>query len=340
MNSLDAYLPSYEFSTRHEVAVDAPSDVADRALREVTFRDVPVVRALLFARGEGAHRPDEPVVTTMVPKATVVEDTPGEGIVLSVTGQFWRLRGRGPEPPATAVVDFRSGPGRLSTETRVHVPDPVSHRKFVRYWRIVRPFSGLIRTSILRAAKRRAERQGSDPYVLPEGLPIPVDDGAADHLTGAELPDLVLPSSQGGVNVRDFEVLYVYPRAGRPGRALLPGWDGIPGARGCTPQSCGFRDHSAELAALGARVAGVSAQSLDDQLEFAERNHIPYPVIADPDRKLGAALRLPTFDVEGATLYKRITLVVEACAVAKVFYPVFPPNRNAAEVVAWLRSRA
>ena len=107
-----------------------------------------------------------------------------------------------------------------------------------------------------------------DPYVLPEGLPVPVDDGAADHLTGARLPDLVLPSSQGGVNVRDFEVLYVYPRAGRPGVPLLPGWDAIPGARGCTPQSCGFRDRHAELAALGLRVAGVSAQSLDDQLEW------------------------------------------------------------------------
>ena len=339
MNSLDAYLPSYEFSTRHEVAVDAPSDVADRALREVTFRDVPVVRALLFARGEGAHRPDEPVVPTMVPKATVVEDTPGEGIVLSVTGQFWRLRGRGPEPPATAVVDFRSGPGRLSTETRVHVPDPVSHRKFVRYWRIVRPFSGLIRTSILRAAKRRAERQGSDPYVLPEGLPIPVDDGAADHLTGAELPDLVLPSSQGGVNVRDFEVLYVYPRAGRPGRALLPGWDGIPGARGCTPQSCGFRDHSAELAALGARVAGVSAQSLDDQLEFAERNRMPFPVISDEWLDLARDPGLPTFDVEGLTLYKRLALVVERGRIVKVFHPVFPPDRNAQDVLEWLAAR-
>ena len=95
MNSLDEYLPSYEFSTQHEVAVDAPSDVTDRALREVTFRDVPIVRALLFARGEGAHRLDEPVVATMVPRGTVVEDTPGEGMVLSVTGQFWRLRGRG-----------------------------------------------------------------------------------------------------------------------------------------------------------------------------------------------------------------------------------------------------
>jgi hypothetical protein len=157
VNPLDAYLPSYEFSTRHEVAVDAPSGVTDRALREVTFRDVPLVRALLFARGEGARKSEQPVVATMVPGATLVEDIPGEGLVLVVTGQFWRLRGRGPEPPASAVVDFRSAPGRLSTETRVHVADPVSRRKFERYWRIVRPFSGLIRMSILRAAKRRAE---------------------------------------------------------------------------------------------------------------------------------------------------------------------------------------
>ena len=120
-----------------------------------------------------------------------------------------------------------------------------------------------------------------EPTVPAPGLPVPVDDGAADHLTGAELPDLVLPSSQGGVNLRDFDVLYVYPRTGRPGRPLLPGWDEIPGARGCTPQSCGFRDHHAELVALGARVAGVSAQSLEDQLEFARRNEMPFPVVSD-----------------------------------------------------------
>src|SRR4051812_43520483 len=178
-----------------------------------------------------------------------------------------------------------------------------------------------------------------DPYVLPEGLPVPVDDGAADHLTGGEVPDLVLPSSRGAVNLREFEVLYIYPRSGRPGRSLLPGWDDIPGARGCTPQSCAFRDHAAELAELGASVAGLSAQTLDDQDEFAERNHIPYPVVADPELRLGQALRLPMFEVEGVTLYKRITLVAEACAIAKVFYPVFPPDKNAEEVVAWLESR-
>jgi peroxiredoxin len=183
-----------------------------------------------------------------------------------------------------------------------------------------------------------------DVYTLPPDLPVPVDDGAADHLLGTMLPQLTLESSQGPVSLRDLSrellVLYIYPRAGRPDRPSLPGWDAIPGARGCTPQSCAFRDHAQELSELGASVAGLSAQRLDDQIEFAERNHIPYPVIADPDRRLGASLRLPTFDVADVTLYKRITLVVEGCAIGKVFYPVFPPDKNAADVVAWLRGRA
>jgi len=157
VKSLDDFLPSYEFATRHEVAVDADPAQADRALREVTFRDVPLVRGLLFARGLGARRAEETGLATMVPRATVLEDVPGEGLVLTLTGQFWRLRGRGAEPPATAVIDFRVRPGSLTTETRVHVPDPVSRRKFARYWRLVRPFSGLIRVLVLRAAKRRAE---------------------------------------------------------------------------------------------------------------------------------------------------------------------------------------
>jgi peroxiredoxin len=176
-----------------------------------------------------------------------------------------------------------------------------------------------------------------DPYVLPEGLPIPVDDGAADHLTGSEVPDLVLPSSRGAVNLRDFEVLYVYPRSGLPGRDLLPGWDDIPGARGCTPQSCAFRDHSAELAALGARVAGLSAQTLDDQIEFAQRNDMRFPVISDEWLELARDPGLPTFEVEGLTLYKRLALIAEQGRIVKVFYPVFPPDRNAQDVVDWLK---
>lgn len=157
MNDLDAYLPSYDFFIRHEVAVDADAAQADRALRDVTFKDVPLVRALLFARGLGFRPATDNVLATMVPRASVLEDVPGEGMVVSLTGQFWRLRGRGPEPPARAVVEFRARPGALSTETRVHVPDPVSRRKFGRYWLVVRPFSGLIRVLVLRAAKRRAE---------------------------------------------------------------------------------------------------------------------------------------------------------------------------------------
>jgi peroxiredoxin len=183
-----------------------------------------------------------------------------------------------------------------------------------------------------------------DLYALPPNLPVPEDDGACDHLPGRMLPQLTLNSSQGPVSLRQLSldrlVLYVYPRAGRPDGPTPAGWDEIPGARGCTPQSCAFRDHAGELAELGALVAGLSAQPLEDQIEFAERNHISYPVIADPELKLGTALGLPTFEFEGDTLYKRLALVVEACAVAKVFYPVFPPDQNAAEVGSWLAERA
>ena len=179
----------------------------------------------------------------------------------------------------------------------------------------------------------------SDVYSLPQDLPVPEDDGAADHLTGLELPDLELESSQGPVKVRDHDVLYVYPRTGRPGEASLPGWDETPGARGCTPQSCGFRDAHGELRALGKRVAGLSAQALEDQLEFAERNGMPFPVISDPDRRLGAALGLPTFELEGHVLYKRLALVAERGRIVKTFYPVFPPDENAADVLAWLQER-
>jgi hypothetical protein len=157
VKSLDAFLPTYEFSTRHEVSVAVDPARADRALREVTFREVPLVRGLLFARGLGLSNGADPVLPTMVPRATVLVDVPGEGLVLTLSGTFWRLRGHGAEPPATAVIDFRALPGVLTTETRVHVPDPSSRRSFSRYWRVVRPFSGLIRLLVLRAAKRRAE---------------------------------------------------------------------------------------------------------------------------------------------------------------------------------------
>jgi len=184
----------------------------------------------------------------------------------------------------------------------------------------------------------------TDPYTLPPNLPVPQDDGAADHLPGLRIPALTLPSSLGPVDLAEWArerlVLYVYPKAGRPSREMPTGWDAIPGARGCTPQSCAFRDHHAELADLGARVLGLSAQPLDDQIEFAERNRMPFPVISDERLELGAVLRLPTFDVEGMTLYKRLALVATAGKIEHVFYPVFPPDRNAADVVAYLRRAA
>ena len=183
-----------------------------------------------------------------------------------------------------------------------------------------------------------------DVYSLPPDLPVPEDDGAADHLEGTEVPALVLESSQGPVDLAELcaerAVVYVYPRSGRPDEPLLPGWNDIPGARGCTPQSCGFRDHAAELAAFGARVAGVSAQPLADQIEFALRNRMPFPVMSDPLLQLKATLGLPTFETSGLELYKRLAFVAERGRIVKVFYPVFPPDRNAADVLEWLGGRA
>jgi len=186
----------------------------------------------------------------------------------------------------------------------------------------------------------------ADYRELPADLPIPEDDGAADHLVGMSLPELRLPSTLGGTvdlaaaaaEGPGVLVLYVYPRTGVPGEPSPAGWDDIPGARGCTPQSCAYRDGLADFASLGATVVGLSAQTAAEQREFAEREHIPFPLLSDSDRRLGAELRLPTFEAAGMTLYKRLTLVAKNGAIAKVFYPVFPPDRNAGEVLAWLRA--
>lgn len=178
---------------------------------------------------------------------------------------------------------------------------------------------------------------------LPPGLPEPLDDGAADHLPGTALPHIALPSTAGtDLDLRDEAagtlVLYIYPRTGKPGEPLLPGWDDIPGARGCTPESCAFRDAHGELQELGARVLGLSSQSLADQHEFAERVGLPYPILSDPELELAEALRLPTFETSGMRLYKRLTIIARAGEIAHVFYPVFPPDRNASDVASWLRS--
>jgi peroxiredoxin len=177
-----------------------------------------------------------------------------------------------------------------------------------------------------------------DPYTLPPDLPVP----DADHLPGAPIPSLTLDSSHGPVELAELcaelGVLYVYPRTGMPGVPSLPGWDAFPGARGCTPQSCAFRDHAADLADLGALVAGLSAQSLAEQAEFAQRNHMPFPVIADPERRASQSLGLPTFEIAGHRLYRRLALVARHGRIEKVFYPVFPPDRNAADVLDYLRA--
>jgi peroxiredoxin len=181
-------------------------------------------------------------------------------------------------------------------------------------------------------------------FELPADLPVPPDDGAADHLAGALLPSIRLDSTTGGsVDVATigapWAVLYVYPMTGRPGEALPTGWDSIPGARGCTPQTCSFRDHQAELAALGAEVYGLSVQSPEYQAEMVERLHVAFPVLSDAAMEVGRALDLPTMEVAGMTLYKRLTMIIRGGRVEHVMYPVFPPDENAADVVAWLRDR-
>lgn len=181
-----------------------------------------------------------------------------------------------------------------------------------------------------------------NPQFLPSGIPIPQDDGAARHLAGAKLPDLVLPATDGtSVNLSRLSrraVIYIYPRTGVPGVDPPTGWDQIPGARGCTPQSCAFRDHFGELARLGvAHLYGLSTQDTAYQREAATRLHLPFALLSDEKLALAKALKLPTFSVAGMTLLKRMALIVDDGQIAKVFYPVFPPDKSAAEVIAWIQ---
>ncbi|WP_208430432.1 peroxiredoxin [Methyloceanibacter sp. wino2] len=180
---------------------------------------------------------------------------------------------------------------------------------------------------------------------LPDDLPRPIDDGACDHLAGRAMPEIVLASTKGrDVNLGALgpgrTVIYCYPRTGVPGEALPDGWDAIPGARGCTPQACAFRDHAADLARLGAQVFGLSTQDTAYQREMAERLHLPFEILSDDRFAFTEAMRLPTFTLDGMRLIKRLTLIVRDGAIEHVFYPVFPPTSSAADVVAWLESRA
>ena len=182
-----------------------------------------------------------------------------------------------------------------------------------------------------------------NPQFLPSDIPVPQDDGAARHLTGMTLPDLALPATSGeAVNLAKLEgraVIYIYPRTGVPGIDPPDGWDLIPGARGCTPQSCSFRDHFAELKRLGVtHLFGLSTQDTAYQQEAASRLHLPFAILSDEKLALTKALKLPTFSAAGMTLLKRMALVIDDGVISKVFYPVFPPDKSAEEVVAWIQA--
>jgi peroxiredoxin len=188
-----------------------------------------------------------------------------------------------------------------------------------------------------------AQSRQPDFNKLPPNLPVPKDDGAARHLRGMALPDLALPSTANRlVNLSKVQaprvVIYCYPMTGQPGKPLPAGWDEIPGARGCTPETCGFRDHHKDLAKLHAEVFGLSTQSTPYQQEMVKRLEVPFEVLSDEHMTFARALRLPTFTVEGMTLLKRLTLIARAARIEHVFYPVFPPDRHAEEVIAWLKA--
>lgn len=177
---------------------------------------------------------------------------------------------------------------------------------------------------------------------LPGDLPVPQDDGAADHLVGMALPSISLSSTMHSQldlsKVNGFLVIYCYPMTGQPNVALPDGWDQIPGARGCTPQSCSFRDHYQELRSLGAEVVGLSVQSTEYQQEMAERLHLPFPVLSDDGYQLQRALQLPTFVAAGMTLLKRITLIVNNGVIEAVHYPIFPSDSDPAWVISYLKN--
>ena len=181
-----------------------------------------------------------------------------------------------------------------------------------------------------------------DLYSLPSGLPVPVEDGASAHLVGMSVPSIALRSTAGRSidlsKLAGATIVYAYPRTGQPDVDPPAGWDDIPGARGCTPEACSFRDHHQELRSLGADVFGLSTQDTAYQQEVVARLHLPFELLSDAEFRLTEALRLPTFEVGGMRLLKRLTIVIENGSIIKVFYPVFPPDRHADEVTQWLLS--
>jgi peroxiredoxin len=177
-------------------------------------------------------------------------------------------------------------------------------------------------------------------YEIPENIPIPMDDGACDHLVGIKIPSVPLLATNGEMveltNCVGRTVVYCYPRTGKPDQELPQGWNEIAGARGCTPQSCAFRDHHQALEALKVKVFGLSTQTTDYQREAVERLHLPFALLSDEKLEFTNSLRLPTFEVESMKLIKRLTLIINNGTIEKVFYPVFLPDKNAEEATAWL----
>jgi peroxiredoxin len=196
-------------------------------------------------------------------------------------------------------------------------------------------------TARLAGQQKDPPAQKNDLYNIPADLPVPVDDGACRHLAGMQVPMITLASTANRrVNMaqaaKERTVVYCYPRTGKPGAAIPKGWDEIPGARGCTPETCSFRDHYKQLGELKAHVFGLSTQTTDYQQEVVQRLHLPFEVLSDADFAFTNALRLPTFEFEGVRLLKRLTLILSHGKIEHVFYPVFPPDKHAEEVVAWL----
>lgn len=183
----------------------------------------------------------------------------------------------------------------------------------------------------------------NDLLTLPDDLPVPVDDGACDHLEGARLPGLALPATDGThvdlSALPGLSVVFIYPRTGQPGKPpLIPDWNEVPGARGCTPQTSGYRDLAPEFTAAGCRIFGLSTQTTDYQRELVARLGLPFPLLSDAKLELAHALTLPMFDAAGHMLLKRMAWIIENGVIVKVWYPVFPPDRNAAQVLDWLRT--
>lgn len=178
--------------------------------------------------------------------------------------------------------------------------------------------------------------------ILPDNLPVPIDDGACDHLEGMSLPSLTFGSTNGSIVLSDLPettVIYIYPRSSAD--AVDPvGWDDIPGARGCSPQGCAFRDHQSELLALGTHVFGLATQDVPYLQSEVERLHLPFPLISDSNLQLNEKLSIPFLEmqIDDVSFYKRITLIIRQGRIVKVFYPVFPPDKNAEDVITWIKS--